>query len=922
MPADPQTLALLRNVGELVRFDVSLDSIAVLILAPQRNEDCFLLDEDDDGNDLALESLAAALSGAHWNEQSSDSPKQKGTRMTNVDLDAAAQGSLGVTTVKTMNRILQRIGSRCYEFRSTLSRGGEHIIRYHMIFDVGIFNSLNYSDTNALCQGMQDLLVPGGLVVVASEESEAYGVIRSRMRALRPAMEDRVLVKPLGNSSNSLHVYRKSLQDRSMEGEGGDDDDDLPPPLAQRCEQRQRGRQRHAQAPAMDVASFKQESGGREDAYKAFVRAMHGSRSSPEQINTSLSQRGGQEGGQETQGPQAAGRLRGRPEGPDEKIKAVWPDWVADSIDLAEISGCGRGLITRSGTQAGDLLFITNALFSAPAQHIGESVMEWLANPGTSRREKQLLYASYSGRDGDTNLPCHMSFYTGDAACEGGSGIQVPSAIDPDRVYRIFKLNAYQAESFDGAGSTTEGAHKSVMFSPMVALMNHSCCPTTIMVPLGGRTLACIAASHLPAGTELTGRYISLDMPYEERQSELQEAKEFSCKCGRCQAELSGMSTDAIKKLLTLRDALSMLEFASGSDVLPTLEKTASIFRQELHKASRDWFLRASPSPAGPDYGAGAAALFKASFLRVFSALAISYERSDDSVPECGGRRLNMAQSMQLERAWREVCDIHEQMEPCSEAHLQAAFRRLFAAEISQHDQALRYCFSIWLGRYGTTAVISKSSAAAVQLRNMRLRDFNAEDRAAAVIYFASFYSSLKRPVGSSPAEFPDAWLEQLNRCSEWTAALDILGSVGVWSCCWALRSSYGGLDKPADSRRRDESPSFGELAHTVDSPLMDTSAQPEAKLYEWEQLTSTSWRLKVYGMSKLSEIDLDLSDTRVHITYPRLAGCVEIDVCTSNGGPLCPILANEARARFMKQSKVRHRPYLQLDLSCKLQVK
>lgn len=894
-------MALLRNVSELLRCDAKLHNMDILVLAPQRNEDCLLLDEDCD-EDLDLEALVAALCRAQSKNQPEDSPEQA-ARVTNIGVDVVVQALQGMSTSITMKRILQRVGSRCYEFRAKLSDVGK-TARYHIVFDVGLFDSLDYSDTNAVCQAIPNLLVPGGLFVVASGESEAYGVLRSGMRGLRPVIEDRVQCRPFGDGSNSLHVYRKSVQDSNV-GHKGDgessDDDDLPPPLMQHCERGAREQQRRKPAPAMDVASFKQEIGGRETAYKAFARAMCGDRDSQRGTKTSVFR-----------------------ELCD--IQPVLPDWVADSIDLAQILGSGRGLVTRCARQAGDLLFVDNSVFLAPAQALGESVLGWLAKPETSMIEKQRFYACCSGSARDAELPCHMSFYTsgGDPTRDDGSGVHVPDAVDPDHVYRILKLNACQADRFHKTETSGEvGADKLVGLWPLVALMNHSCCPTAIMVPLGSRTLACIAACDLPVGAELTIRYTTLDVPHEERQMKLQETKEFRCKCERCQAELSGMSTGAIAKLLKLRDALGMLELASGTDILPTLETTAGIFRQELHKAADDWFLESSPSTSRPDCRASAAALFKGSFLHVFLALAISHERSDESceiqkhgesIPERRGRCLSMAESMQLERAWREVCEVHEQMEPCSEAHLQAACRRLLAAEASQPDQALRYCFSIWLGRHGTTAIIDKTSPAATRFQT-RLRDFNVEERASAVNFFALFFTSLKRPVGSSPATFHDAWMEQLNKYSEWTAALDLLGSFGAWSRFWASRATHGNLGKPIDSERQSEPPCFTEHAHVTNEPLKAKSEQADTALYEWEQLNSTTRRLKIYGMTSLSEVDLEVSETCVRVTYAQ-SGCrLEIDICVSAGSPLAPALANDVQARFMKQSKCRHRACLQLDL-------
>merc|ERR1712061_271766 len=108
--------------------------------------------------------------------------------------------------------------------------------------------------------------------------------------------------------------------------------------------------------------------------------------------------------------------------------------------------------------------------------------------------------------------------------------------------------------------------------------MNHSCLPSTSIVPLTCKTLAVISAVSIPAGAELTTHYVALDQPCALRRQQLKDRQEFDCGCARCKAEAEALSNDMAERLLLAQEQASSLHLSSASllHALRQLAQTAS----------------------------------------------------------------------------------------------------------------------------------------------------------------------------------------------------------------------------------------------------------------------------------------------------------------------------------------------------------
>jgi hypothetical protein len=69
---------------------------------------------------------------------------------------------------------------------------------------------------------------------------------------------------------------------------------------------------------------------------------------------------------------------------------------------------------------------------------------------------------------------------------------------------------------------------------PLASMMNHACTPNTRHGYNEHQRMAVRAASHIPAGTEITNSYTSLLWGTTARRHHLALTKHFLCACSRC----------------------------------------------------------------------------------------------------------------------------------------------------------------------------------------------------------------------------------------------------------------------------------------------------------------------------------------------------------------------------------------------------
>ncbi|RPA79014.1 hypothetical protein BJ508DRAFT_416216 [Ascobolus immersus RN42] len=76
-------------------------------------------------------------------------------------------------------------------------------------------------------------------------------------------------------------------------------------------------------------------------------------------------------------------------------------------------------------------------------------------------------------------------------------------------------------------------------FDPLLAKINHSCCPNA-RIDITGKEAAVTAVTDVNVGDEVTVSYVDTEMNVEARRKELRETWFFECKCEKCKVELGG----------------------------------------------------------------------------------------------------------------------------------------------------------------------------------------------------------------------------------------------------------------------------------------------------------------------------------------------------------------------------------------------
>eukprot|EP00927_Polykrikos_kofoidii_P009360 TRINITY_DN13904_c0_g1_i1.p1 TRINITY_DN13904_c0_g1~~TRINITY_DN13904_c0_g1_i1.p1 ORF type:complete len:1060 (-),score=190.57 TRINITY_DN13904_c0_g1_i1:92-2803(-) len=651
-----------------------------------------------------------------------------------------------------------------------------------------------------------EALRPGGLFLCASEEAEAYGHLRRGMRILRPAAEPRLSATVLDGvgpvwdrdvGGLLLHAYRKSaavdmplVSVTSTDSAAGVpkrrcfDDMRQPPEWAMPWQKLwvEPGRPNVDLVKALKVAAGMSGGGDR-------------SRS-----------------GDGTKEPK---------------------EWYSAAVEIVELAGKGRGLVITRDVQAGELLFVSRALFSAPAAHLQTTAVNWLCQ--ATPRQRQQFYSLFDGNSTPAAAATPMALFRPEAGKAELRGVPSPPLnLSPDRVCRILALNGFKADKLQEAAASDPGNWKATAAAAAIgasgdrclaksktvatvaaavgcssgdgeatgervtglwtvpALLNHCCTPTTVPVPLTQDTLAFVAAFTLSRGSELTNRYVVLGAPRNIRRQELWEQKGFACECSRCQAELAAVPEELTRKLTALQDGASRLELPP-EQFQHVLGELATVARRELHGAADQWVdahraASASSVAVAPVTTAGreaARAMMKGSFLPIFSARAMAFEELAVEAA-VGNRQAAVAavakDASAREEAWREVCEIMEEVEPCSPNHIEAASQLHRAVAGSKHaglvgshrEDSLHYLFAVWLGRHGLCAASSGHPAEGATV----LSEVDPKSRRVAAEAFARALAS---------AGDAESWINKVASDEVWEAALRRIQRHGFWARQWAV---------------------------------------------------------------------------------------------------------------------------------------
>eukprot|EP00929_Paragymnodinium_shiwhaense_P033798 TRINITY_DN18497_c1_g1_i1.p1 TRINITY_DN18497_c1_g1~~TRINITY_DN18497_c1_g1_i1.p1 ORF type:complete len:906 (-),score=216.29 TRINITY_DN18497_c1_g1_i1:76-2793(-) len=778
---------------------------------------------------------------------------------------------------------------------STSAAAGE----LDLIVDVGIFNVLSARDGQTFCEELVAALRPSGLcLIVTEEECESYGPLKSRMRRLEPTVEPRLAARQFA-SGPMLHAFRKASESSAEEGKR--------PPQAQTLREDRRRKEPEVHRTFIEPARINA------DPAKAMQQAMQHATKGADAGYSGVDHR--------VLDTWEAIEKQARPPRKPVAVPAVDaaaepPEWVSKSVSICRLSrGKGRGLVTTRPVEAGELLMVTRASFMGAAEVLAASVVSWFRAPGTSQLDKQKVYAAFDGSNGDLVPPLEL-YLPGQGQQALAEAPPVPAKMELERLHRILKLNAFQVDALQDAAQNDPGRQRRQLRSrgspegnddeqvtglwPLASLMNHSCLPSVTTVPVTKATLCIVAAYKLPAGAELSNRYFKLDLPAKIRQEELQERQEFLCACPRCAADLSELPEETVQRILLLQEKASALDVPTP-DLVSALRGLATTVREVAGAASRCWCQKHQGlAKCGERV---VRSVFKGSFLRVFAAYAMALETQamerSEKIASRGKSDQDVLDTMQdletREGAWREVCEIYEQLEPCCPSHLFAASQlcrivqdRCSDAGIHKdanaRKEAARYCFATWLGRHGivrTYCSVVDGLSKAPEALERRLSTLPPKEQAALADAFAEsgMLSAVASPIKAD---------------IDWAPALKVLQQFGVlardWACAHTTLSSSQEADSPADSVA---------VSPAVAIEQADVAAGPPT--HTWEKMTGDCWRLRVFGYSSAQEATPELSETALRFgPSASYTGGLEIDLLQEIGGK---IDTTTVKARFVKSS-------------------
>ena len=136
------------------------------------------------------------------------------------------------------------------------------------------------------------------------------------------------------------------------------------------------------------------------------------------------------------------------------------------------------------------------------------------------------------------------------------------------------------------------------------------------------------------------------------------------------------MITDELAGRLSLmQERVASLNVAPA-EFIKALQEVRNVGQRELHAVADAW-VQGKQFQQDTCLGEAARAFAKGSFTGLFSALALA---SGELLLD-PGTKVTQEDHAQAKAAWREVCNIFEQLEPCSPNHISAASGLLRAIE-------------------------------------------------------------------------------------------------------------------------------------------------------------------------------------------------------------------------------------------------
>lgn len=226
---------------------------------------------------------------------------------------------------------------------------------------------------------------------------------------------------------------------------------------------------------------------------------------------------------------------------------------VHPSVELKRISGKGRGLVTSDIIAAGEAICVSEplALIRAQPGHQVDpsSLIPGLLqlSPGDKRRLRFLLdKETQSSLDDLVNAEeaIRKEEQARASSMKGFGSQPLPATSEPsftsEQIDELLKSSSYGHIHNDLALSTIrdDGPSSFVGLWPTLALLNHSCAPSSIPVPVGD-SIVVRATRQIRGGDEITISYLGNErmMPVSIRNKRLKSEFGFECQCFRCQVE-------------------------------------------------------------------------------------------------------------------------------------------------------------------------------------------------------------------------------------------------------------------------------------------------------------------------------------------------------------------------------------------------
>ncbi|KAH7407333.1 hypothetical protein BKA64DRAFT_705742 [Cadophora sp. MPI-SDFR-AT-0126] len=250
-------------------------------------------------------------------------------------------------------------------------------------------------------------------------------------------------------------------------------------------------------------------------------------------------------------------------------------------VEVRDIPGKGRGLVTTQSVKAGDLLMCEKAFSYAHAQHSGSldaptGDIGILVNLGTNRltmgtHVSQLTEIYQNLMHNPSTAPEFLDLYSGSYQRASEQSVDGAPMVDSFLIERIVSLNVF-GSSLTSKDAPQTSSQDSLFGASGVwtkaAYINHTCmknCARTFI----GDMMIIRATKDMPANTELGWCYAD-PMNREKMQKSLSDSWGFNCNCSLCQDDAKTPTKQKAKR----KETLASLATSDPRDAAIKLEST------------------------------------------------------------------------------------------------------------------------------------------------------------------------------------------------------------------------------------------------------------------------------------------------------------------------------------------------------------